>query len=97
MSQPQARIGMDMHMCATTYGVPVPLVPGPSGPSTVLVNFMPAARIVDLGPPLPPPGHPFVKGSFTVLMNNFPALRMGDPCPSAGAVTIGSFNVLTGG
>ena len=93
---PQARIGMDTHTCSATYGAPVPLAPAP-GIINVLVNKMPAAKITDLGPPLPPPGHPFVKGSLTVYINKMPALRLGDPCPSGGAVTMGSFNVLTGG
>ena len=93
---PQARLGIDMHACAATYGAPVPLIPSP-GIINVLVNFFPAAKITDLGPPIPPPGHPFIKGSFTVVINKMPALRLADPCPSGGAVTMGSLNVFTGG
>jgi hypothetical protein len=49
-------------------------------------------------PPAVPFPHPFIKGSATVMMMNMPALRiLVDPCACGGMVTLGSFNVLTGG
>ncbi|MDT1062309.1 PAAR domain-containing protein [Paracoccus sp. CPCC 101403] len=96
MTFPQARL-TDSHICALSLGAPAPIT-GPCAP-TVLVQYLPAARITDLCAGVLPPGpHPIVKGSATVLISCLPAARMGvDPCAGGGAIVLGAMTVLTGG
>ncbi|MDT8857522.1 PAAR domain-containing protein [Paracoccaceae bacterium Fryx2] len=96
MTFPQARI-LDPHICPATLGAPAPVI-GPCA-VTVLVNYLPAARMTDMCAGVwPPAPHPLVKGSMTVLIMNLPAARLGvDPCALGGAIVMGSFTVLTGG
>jgi uncharacterized Zn-binding protein involved in type VI secretion len=101
MTFPQARM-TDLHVCAPPL-LPTPSPVLPPCAVTVLVNGLPAARMLDLAIATPPPPavpfpHPFIKGSMTVMMMSMPALRLGvDPCACGGVVTLASFNVLTGG
>jgi len=97
MGQPSARL-TDMHTCPMTTG-PVPHVGGPivgPGAPTVLIGFMPAARISDtlvcVGPP-----DVIVKGSATVLIMNMPAARIGDSTAHGGVIVTGLPTVLIGG
>ena len=95
---PAARI-TDMHTCPMSSPAtpPVPHVGGPviSGSPTVLINYLPAARVSDkcicVGPP-----DVIVKGSATVLINNLPAARIGDTTAHGGVIVLGSPNVIIG-
>ena len=76
---PAARI-TDMHVCPMVTGV-VPHVGGPILPPcepTVLIGYLPAARITDMLTCVGPPDV-IIMGSPTVLINNLMAARIGDP------------------
>jgi len=93
---PAARIG-DMHVCPLVTGV-VPHVGGPiiAGAPTVLIGFMPAARLSDMCTCVGPPDI-IVKGSSSVLINFLPAARMGDTTAHGGTIVIGCPTVMIGG
>jgi len=83
---PAARIG-DMHTCPMVTGV-VPHVGGPILPPccpTVLIGFMPAARVGDLATYVGPPDT-IALGSFTVMISGQPAARMGDMTAHGGVI-----------
>lgn len=86
-----------MHTCPMVTGV-VPHVGGPviTGEPTVMVGFMPAARIGDtcvcVGPP-----DTIVKGSSSVVVGNKPAARMGDMTVHGGVIVAGCPTVIVGG
>lgn len=94
---PAARIS-DMHTCPMVNPGPVPHVGGPvvKGCPTVLIGYMPAARIGDtcvcVGPP-----DTIAKGSATVMIGNMPAARMGDMTAHGGVIVAGCPTVLIGG
>ena len=96
---PAARIG-DMHVCPmVTPGVPpIPHVGGPItiGCPTVLIGFMPAARMGDMATCVGPPDM-IAKGSVTVLIGFMPAARMGDMTAHGGNIVIGAPTVMIGG
>ncbi|MES2666164.1 MAG: hypothetical protein V4712_08700 [Pseudomonadota bacterium] len=103
MSFPQARM-TDLHVCMPPM-LPAPTPILPPCAVTVLVNCLPAARMLDMtvstpmppAPPIPVP-HPFIKGSATVMIMNMPALRqVVDPCALGGMCVLASFTVMTGG
>jgi uncharacterized Zn-binding protein involved in type VI secretion len=93
---PAARVG-DMHACPMVSGV-VPHVGGPilpPGCPTVLIGFMPAARVGDLavcagGPDV------IALGSMTVLIGGQPAARMGDMTVHGGVIVAGEMTVMIG-
>ena len=93
---PAARVG-DMHACPMVSGV-VPHVGGPilpPGCPTVLIGFMPAARVGDLavcagGPDV------IALGSMTVLIGGQPAARIGDMTVHGGAIVAGEMTVIIG-
>ena len=95
---PAARIS-DMHTCpmVTPGTPPVPHVGGPvvSGAPTVIIGFMPAARISDqcvcVGPP-----DVIVKGSPTVIICGMPAARIGDNTAHGGVIVAGFPTVIIG-
>lgn len=94
---PAARVG-DMHVCPMWSGV-VPHVGGPVLPpcaATVMVGFLPAARVSDM---LTCAGGPdtIVTGSATVMINNLQAARVTDLTTHGGVITLGCFTVLIGG
>jgi len=95
---PAARIS-DMHVCPliTPGTPPVPHVGGPvvAGAPTVLVAFMPQARIGDMCTCVGPPDA-IAAGSPTVLICGMPAARMGDATMHGGTVASGAPNVLIG-
>ena len=88
---PAARIS-DMHTCPvpTHVGGPVAI-----GEMTVLIGFMPAARVTDMlvcaaGPDV------VAKGEDTVLIGNLPAARLGDPTVHGGKIVVGCPTVIIG-
>jgi len=96
---PAARI-TDMHLCPmVTPGLPpVPHVGGPiTGPgcSTVLIGYMPAARVTDMATCVGPPDI-ITKGSTTVLIGYMPAARMLDQTAHGGMIVLGCPTVLIG-
>ncbi|NQU75749.1 MAG: PAAR domain-containing protein, partial [Planctomycetes bacterium] len=92
---PAARIG-DMHTCPLSDG-PKPHVGGPVllGELTVLIGFMPAARLGDTVTCVGPPDT-IAKGAPTVLIGNKPAARLGDQTAHGGAIVLGCFTVMIG-
>jgi uncharacterized Zn-binding protein involved in type VI secretion len=94
---PAARI-TDMHVCPMVTGI-VPHVGGPILPpcaTTVLIGFLPAARITDLATCVGPPDI-IVMGSTTVFIEYLPAARMGDITAHGGVIVLGCFTVIIGG
>ncbi len=96
--QPAARI-MDMHVCPlVTPGVPpIPHVGGPicMGAPTVMIGFMPAARVGDMLVCVGPPDV-IAQGSPTVLICGMPAARLGDMTVHGGSIVVGFPQVLIG-
>lgn len=94
---PAARI-TDMHVCPMWTGV-VPHVGGPILPPcapTVLIGFLPAARVTDQavcagGPDV------IATGSATVLINYLMAARITDLTVHGGVIVMGHPTVLIGG
>lgn len=95
---PAARI-TDMHVCPmqTPAVVPIPHVGGPICVAcpTVLIGFLPAARVGDMAVCVGPPDA-IAMGSFTVLVGGMPAARMGDMTVHLGAITLGDPTVMIG-
>ena len=96
---PAARVG-DMHTCpmVTPGTPPVPHVGGPilpPGSPTVLVGFMPAARVGDMAVCVGPPDT-IAKGSLSVLIGGKPAARIGDMTAHGGTIVVGCPTVMIG-
>lgn len=93
---PAARIG-DMHTCPMVNPGPVPHVGGPvaAGAPTVMIGFMPAARVGDITTCVGPPD-PILKGSLSVFINFIPAARIGDPTTHGGVIVSGCPTVIIG-
>ncbi len=94
---PAARV-TDMHTCPMVTGV-VPHVGGPIIPPcepTVLIGFLPAARVSDMLTCVGPPDV-IAKGSSSVLIGFLPAARLGDMTVHGGVIVMGDFTVLIGG
>jgi uncharacterized Zn-binding protein involved in type VI secretion len=95
---PAARI-TDMHVCPmqTPAVIPVPHVGGPISLAcpTVLIQFLPAARVGDLAVCVGPPDV-IALGSFSVVIGGQPAARMGDMTVHGGTITMGAPNVMIG-
>lgn len=88
----------DMHTCPMVTGV-VPHVGGPILPPccpTVIIGFLPAARVGDMATCVGPPDV-IVKGSATVLTGNMPQARIGDNTAHGGVIVLGEPTVLVGG
>ncbi len=86
-----------MHVCPMVTGI-VPHVGGPILPPcepTVLIGFLPAARITDLLTCVGPPDT-IVMGSPTVLIGELMAARIGDPTVHGGVIILGCFTVIIG-
>jgi uncharacterized Zn-binding protein involved in type VI secretion len=94
---PAARVS-DMHVCPMVTGV-VPHVGGPILPPgcvTVLIGFLPAARVGDMAVCAGPPDV-IAMGSVTVLIGGQPAARLGDPTAHGGVIVApGAPNVMIG-
>jgi len=96
VGQPAARL-TDMHVCPMVTVI-VPHVGGPivgPGCPTVLIQFLPAARVGDLVTCVGPPDT-IALGSFTVLIGGQPAARMGDLTAHGGNIVLGCPTVLIG-
>lgn len=93
---PAARIS-DMHTCPKVEPGPVPHVGGPVavGEPTVLIGFMPAARVGDMAVCVGPPDS-IKDGEPTVLIGNKEAARLGDPMNHGGVIVAGCPTVLIG-
>ncbi|MDQ2899900.1 MAG: PAAR domain-containing protein [Acidobacteriota bacterium] len=88
----------DMHICPMVTGV-VPHVGGPILPPccvTVMIGFLPAARVTDMAVCVGPPDV-IVKGSATVMIAGLPAARMGDMTAHGGVIMLGCPTVVVGG
>ena len=93
---PAARM-TDMHTCPMVT-VLVPHVGGPILPPcapTVLISFLPAARVTDMLVCVGPPDL-IVKGSTGVFINFLPAARMGDITAHGGVIILGDFTCMIG-
>lgn len=93
---PASRI-TDMHTCPMVAPGPCPHVGGPiiSGEPTVIIGFMPAARVSDKA--VCCCGVDSVAmGSPTVIIGNQMAARIGDPTAHGGVVVAGFPTVLIG-
>ncbi len=104
---PQARIG-DLSQCPAdfhgTLACPRQVIgPAIQGSPDVLVNFLPAVRVGDMGIHAAccgPNTWKAAMGSKTVFINGMPAHRLGDMdqhCGGVGTMVGGSPNVFTGG
>jgi uncharacterized Zn-binding protein involved in type VI secretion len=94
---PAARVS-DMHTCPMVTGV-VPHVGGPilpPGCPTVMIGFLPAARVTDMATCVGPPDV-IVKGSSSVMIGMMPAARIGDQTAHGGVIVLGEFTVMIGG
>ena len=93
---PAARL-TDMHVCPMLTGL-VPHVGGPivaPGAPTVLIEFLPAARMTDMVTCVGPPDM-IMMGSPTVLIEFLMAARMGDPTVHGGVIVLGEPTVMIG-
>ena len=93
---PAARM-TDMHVCPMVT-VLVPHVGGPILPPccpTVMIGFLPAARVGDMALCVGPPDV-IVLGSFTVMIGGQPAARMGDMTAHGGVIVMGLPTVMIG-
>ena len=87
----------DMHVCPMVT-VLVPHVGGPilpPGCPTVMVGFLPAARVGDMAVCVGPPDV-IALGSFTVMIGSMPAARMGDMTAHGGVIVMGCPTVVIG-
>ncbi len=94
---PAARL-TDMHVCPMVTGV-VPHVGGPiiaPGCPTVLIGFLPAARVTDMAVCVGPPDM-IAMGSTSVMIGFLPAARIGDMTIHGGVIVLGEFTVMIGG
>ncbi|MFX0198775.1 MAG: PAAR domain-containing protein [Candidatus Hodarchaeota archaeon] len=104
---PQGRLGDKSQASADAHGCPAcphPVIgPAVQGSPDVLVNFLPALRVGDMGIHAAccgPNTWTASEGSSTVLINNKPAHRMGDKdqhCGTSGKLIEGSPDVIVGG
>ena len=94
---PAARVS-DMHTCPMFDG-PKPHVGGPilpPGCPTVLIGYLPAARVTDMATCVEPPDM-IAMGSTSVMIGGLPAARLGDPTAHGGVIVLGCFTVMIGG
>jgi uncharacterized Zn-binding protein involved in type VI secretion len=77
----------------------VPHVGGPivaPGCPTVLIGFLPAARVTDMAICVGPPDM-IAMGSTSVMIGFLPAARIGDMTVHGGVIVLGEFTVMIGG
>ncbi len=88
---------LDPHVCPMVTAL-VPHVGGPILPPccpTVLIGFLPAARVGDMAVCVGPPDV-IALGSFTVIIGGQPAARMGDLTAHGGTIVMGCPTVIIG-
>jgi uncharacterized Zn-binding protein involved in type VI secretion len=75
----------------------VPHVGGPiaMGCPTVIIGYMPAARVGDMCTCVGPPDA-IMMGSTTVIIGGMPAARLGDPTVHGGVIVLGLPTVMVG-
>jgi len=86
-----------MHTCPLSTG-PVPHVGGPilpAGEPTVLIGFLPAARMGDMVVCVGPPDT-IAAGEPTVVIGNMMAARLGDQTAHGGVIVLGCPTVIIG-
>lgn len=88
---------VDPHICPMIDGVK-PHVGGPIavGAPTVMICFMPAARVGDTVTCVGPPDV-IAKGSMTVMIGGMPAARFMDSTVHGGMIVMGAPTVIIGG
>jgi uncharacterized Zn-binding protein involved in type VI secretion len=94
---PAARL-TDMHTCPMVT-VLVPHVGGPILPPccpTVLIEFLPAARVGDMATCVGPPDVIAPPCSPTVIIGGMPAARLGDLTVHGGVIVLGAPTVIIG-
>lgn len=96
---PAARVS-DMHTCpmVTPGTPPVPHVGGPilpPGCPTVMIGFLPAARLSDMATCVGPPDS-IVMGSTSVMIGYMPAARLGDNTAHGGVIVAGEPTTMVG-
>ena len=94
---PAARV-TDMHTCPQVEPGPVPHVGGPvlpAGEPTVLIGYMPAARVGGMAVCVGPPDT-IQQGEPTVQIGNMDAARLGDPTAHGGAIAWGVLRCRSG-
>jgi uncharacterized Zn-binding protein involved in type VI secretion len=87
-----------MHVCPMVT-VLVPHVGGPILPPccpTVMIGFLPAARVSDMAVCVGPPDV-IVQGSSSVQIGFLPAARVGDMTAHGGNIVVGCPTVIVGG
>lgn len=88
-----------MHVCpmATPGTPPIPHVGGliSKGAATVMIGFMPAARVGDMAICVGPPDT-ILKGSPTVMIEGMMAARVGDLTMHGGTISLGCPTVIIG-
>lgn len=91
-----ARVG-DMHVCPMLNPDESPHVGGPisTGAPTVLIGFMPAARVSDMAVCVGPPDA-IAMGSPSVLVCGMAQARVGDATAHGGVIVAGCPTVLVG-
>jgi uncharacterized Zn-binding protein involved in type VI secretion len=95
---PMAARVTDMHVCPMVT-VLVPHVGGPILPPccvTVMIGFLPAARVSDMALCVGPPDV-IAMGSSTVMIGGLPAARVGDMTVHGGNIVMGCPTVIVGG
>jgi uncharacterized Zn-binding protein involved in type VI secretion len=78
---------------------PIPHVGGPILPPcepTVLIGFLPAARVGDMAVCVGPPDT-IAMGSTSVFIGYMMAARIGDPTMHGGVIVVGEPTVMIGG
>jgi uncharacterized Zn-binding protein involved in type VI secretion len=94
---PAARI-TDLHTCPKVEPGPVPHVGGPilpAGEPTVLIGYIPAARVGDKAVCVGPPDS-LSGGEASVLIGNKVAARLGDSTGHGGVIVGGCMTVIIG-
>ena len=80
----------DMHTCPVHGGGPVVV-----GETSVLIGYMPAARVGDKM--ICPPAVDVIQaGEASVIIGNMPAARIGDPTAHGGVLAMGCPTVIIG-
>lgn len=92
-----ARLG-DNHTCPAANPDGSPHTGGPitDGDATVLIEYMPAARLGDMATCSGPPDM-IATGAATCLIGYMPAARVGDTTVHGGSIVVGCTSVLIGG
>ncbi len=94
---PAARI-TDLHTCPDVEPGPVPHVGGPIlplGEPTVLIGYLPAARVGDMATCVGPPDT-ISEGEGSVLIGHKNPARIGDSTDHGGVIVEGCMTVIIG-